>query len=249
MANVVVFEPGGFRYISAVFQYSGGVAAQPGFQIERVRFATPLPLADGFAAIEAHLGAIGRPMTAFCACELRSPAPFTEQGFVDFNRQYVTTLERWGHYKDGVNPVARTNVCPEFDKPAVPSVYAFSYTVPSERASGGFIVAGSGESKEGLGNYRDHTVRLGETSTDAMRDKVRYVMGEMEARLTALGFGWADAVSPQVYTVHDIGSLVAEELIQRAAPLGRFEWHYARPPVVDLEFEMDVRGAVVERVI
>ena len=45
MANVVVFAPGGYRYISAVFQYSGGIAAEPGFEIERARFVKPLPLA------------------------------------------------------------------------------------------------------------------------------------------------------------------------------------------------------------
>ena len=45
-----VFAAGGYRYIPAVFQYSGGVAAEPGFAIERVRFRTPVPLAQGFAA-------------------------------------------------------------------------------------------------------------------------------------------------------------------------------------------------------
>ena len=68
MANVVVFTPGGYRYISAVFQYSGGVAAEPGFEIERARLAKLLPIADGFRAVEAHLKAIGRPSTTFAAC-------------------------------------------------------------------------------------------------------------------------------------------------------------------------------------
>jgi len=30
-----VFAAGGYRYIPAVFQYSGGVAAEPGFTIQR----------------------------------------------------------------------------------------------------------------------------------------------------------------------------------------------------------------------
>ena len=49
-----------------------GVAAEPGFLIERARFARPMPLAEGFDAIEAYLGGIGRSPTAFCACELLS---------------------------------------------------------------------------------------------------------------------------------------------------------------------------------
>ena len=68
---------GGYRFIPAVSQYSGGVAAEPGHRIERVRFARVVPLAEGFAAIERHVASIGRPTSAFCACELRSPAPFT----------------------------------------------------------------------------------------------------------------------------------------------------------------------------
>jgi hypothetical protein len=82
MAKVVVFQPGGYRYISAFFQYSGGIAAEPGFEIERARLARPVPITEGFQLVEAHLKALGRPTTAFAACELRSPAPFTEQGFI-----------------------------------------------------------------------------------------------------------------------------------------------------------------------
>ncbi len=104
MAETAIFEPGGYRYVRGPFQYSAGVAAQPGFAIERVRFAHPKPMVEGFRAIEEYLTALGRPFTAFCACELRSPAPFTEQGFIDFHRVYVGTLERWGIFKDDENP-------------------------------------------------------------------------------------------------------------------------------------------------
>ena len=112
MAETAVFEAGGYRYVRGPFQYSGGVAAEPGFAIERVRFARPRPITDGFAAIEDYLRAHDRPLTSFCACELRSPAPFTEDGFVAFNRVYVGTLERWGIFRGEENPVARSNVCP-----------------------------------------------------------------------------------------------------------------------------------------
>jgi len=248
--DVPSFSPGGYRYLKAVFQYSGGVAAEPGFEIHRARLRQALPLAEGFKRVEKHVAAIGRPTTAFCACELRSPAPFTEQGFIEFNRVYVQTLERWGIYKDGgANPVARTNVCPEYDKPALPSLYAFSYTVPSKNARGSFIVAGSGEAPEGKGSYRERIVRLGDTSREGLREKVRYVMAEMQRRLEALGFGWADAVHTQAYTVHDIGALVGEEVVRRGAAPGGLAWHFCRPPVVGLDFEMDVRGAAVETVV
>ena len=149
MPTVEPFPAGGYRFIVHQFQYSGGVAAEPGFRIERARFARPLPLAEGFDAIEAYLAGIGRSPTAFCACELRSPAQFTDAGFVAFNRHYVERLTAWGIFRDEVNPVARSNVCPEVDPPTTPSFYAFSYTVPSEnRAARSFVAAGSGEARE-----------------------------------------------------------------------------------------------------
>ena len=249
MADVRDFQEGGYRYIKAVFQYSGGVAALPGFEIERARLAKPVPLDEGFAIVERHLKEIGRPVKAFAACELRSPAPFTERGFKEFNIRYSRTLERWGLWRDGDNPVARTNVCPEYDKPQSPSLYAFSYTVPAAGAPGTFIVAGGGEAKEGGPDYRSSIVRLGDTSPEGLREKVRYVVAEMERRLAALGFGWQDAVSTQAYTVHDIGALVGPELARRGALAGGLEWHFTRPPVVNLEFEMDVRGAARELVV
>ena len=160
------------------------------------------------------------------------------------------TLERWGIYQDGVNPVARTNVCPAFEPPAEPSLYAYSYTVPAMAgARGSFIVAGGGEAPDGKANYHDFIVRRGDTSHEGLREKVRYVMAEMEQRLAALGFSWKDAVSTQAYTVHDIGTLVEAEIVRRGAAANGLAWHYARPPVVGLDYEMDVRGATREVVV
>ena len=245
--DAIQFPAGGYRYLPGVFQYSGGVAAAPGFAIERACFAASLPLAEGFAAAESWLAARKRPLTAFCACELRSPASFTEQGFTDFNRHYVRTLERWGLYRNDVNPVARTNVCPVLAPPAVPSLHAFSYTMPADRAvPGTFVIAGSGEARDRGPTYRESIVRLRDVSVDGLRDKMRFVVDEMERRLGALGFSWAHATSAQAYTVHDIGPLIRDEIVRRGAAVNGLAWHYCRPPVVDLEYEMDVRGPAVE---
>ena len=243
-----VFAAGDYRYIPAVFQYSGGVAAEPGFAIVRMRFQRPVPLAQGFARIERVIGEAGRPLTSFCACELRSPAPFTEDGFRAFNEVYAGTLRQWGVMQGETNPVARSNVCPEIDPPAEPSFHAFCFTVATQSLST-FVVAGSGEAVEGHANYRDHTVRRGETSPDAIAEKARFVLGEMERRLSALGFSWADTTATQVYTVHDLHPFLAGEIVRRGAARAGLTWHYARPPVRDLEYEMDCRAIVNERVI
>ncbi|WP_029112388.1 hypothetical protein [Mycobacterium sp. URHB0044] len=241
MKRVKTIVAGGYRYIESVFQFSGGVAAQPGFAIERALLPQPLPLDDGFAAIESHLTAVGRPTTALCACELRSPAPFTEAGFVEFNTAYVRTLERFGLYRDGANPVARTNVCPRTGKPDVPSIYAFCYTVPSETTQATFVVSGGAEAAEGAGDYVDSIVRLGDTSIDGLRDKVRYVRDEQALRLTALGMQWRDVVDTRLYTLHDVGPLLQAELLHQGVGLHGVRWYDASPPVQQCEFEMDAR--------
>ncbi len=143
-----VFAAGNYRYVpSGVMQYSGGAAAMPGYAIRRVVFSRPVPLTEGFERIAQWLQAESRPLTALCGCELRSPGQFSEAGFTRFNTEYVGTLQAWGIASDTVNPVPRSNVCPQVDPPAVPSFYAFSYTVPSQDDERSFVVAGSSVSE------------------------------------------------------------------------------------------------------
>ena len=251
MSRTESFTAGNYRYIPAVFQYSGGAAADPGFTIERVTFRDSPLLADGFRRIEAYMTSIGRPLTAFCACELRSPAQFSEAGFIAFNQHYCETLARWGIYDAATkrNPVARSNVCPLVGGPAEPCFHAFSFTVPSTSVEPSFVVSGSGEAPEGKGAYGRFIVRRGETSPEAMADKARSVLGEMERRMGLLGSSWAGTTATQIYTIHDIHSFLGDEIVARGAARNGVTWHLARPPVIELEYEMDCRSVGVERVL
>ncbi len=249
MADAVDFSAGGYRFIPGVFQYSGGVAALPGHAIERVRFRAPVPLEQGFERIERLITRTGRPLTSFCACELRSPAQFTEQGFRAFNESYVVTLEKWRLFDGKVNPVARSNICPQIDPPAQPSFHAFSFTVTASHQAPSFVIAGGAEAREGGASYNERIIRRGETTLDAMREKARHVLGEMERRLTALGFDWPDTTATQVYTVHDLHPFLADEIVRRGAAHSGLTWHYARPPVRELEYEMDCRGIGRESIV
>ncbi len=233
------FSAGNYRFIPAVFQYSSGAAASSGYEIERVRFDSLLPLAEGFAQVAKYIQAAGRPLTSFCACELRSPAAFTEHGFRTFNEHYVKTLAEWGLFDGTINPVARSNVCPEIDPPAEPSFYAFSFTRPSQ---------GTG-ARGGAGSYPERIVRYRDLSPDGLREKVRFTTGEMEARLGAFGLSWKDTTAVQAYTVHDFHSAIVDELVRRGATRSGLTWHFARPPVIDLEYEMDCRRITRETVI
>lgn len=243
------FPAGNYRFIPAVFQYSSGAAADSGFEIERVRFDRLLPLAEGFAQAAKYIRAAGRPLTSFCACELRSPAAFTEDGFRIFNEHYVKTLAEWGLFDGTINPVARSNVCPEIDPPAEPSFYAFSFTRPSRNTTPTFVIAGGAEARGGSGSYPERIVRYRDVSPDGMRDKVGFTAGEMERRLAAFGFGWKDTTAVQAYTVHDFHPVMADELVRRGATRSGLTWHFARPPVIDLEYEMDCRRVMRETVI
>ena len=247
---LVEAKRGNYSFLKGISPYSAGAVASAGHEIERARLEPARKLRDGFAAVEAHLGKLGRPRQALCGMELRSPEPFSFQGFAGFNATYVAVLKSWEILEGGLNPVARTNVAPELDPPAEVMLYGFSYTVRSDAAGPTCVVAGAGELPEGSLAPHD-VVRRGESTTDALAEKARFVMGLMEGRLRGLGVGWKAVTSTVVYTVHNICPLLAAEILKRMGPAARhgIQWHYARPPIVSIEYEMDLRGCRRELVI
>jgi hypothetical protein len=250
IAQSLVAHPAGFEFIPGVFQYSGGVRAASGHTIERYRFSRNLPLAEGFARIEALLAERNAPKAAFCACELRSPAPFTDEGFRDFNLHYAGVLKSWNMIDaNGRNPVARSNLCPVHHPPAEPGFFAFSICLPAAEAGGGFVVSGSGEVPEGRASYRDHIIRKGDVSEAGLFEKTCFVLGEMERRLSLLGADWSATTGVQVYTEHALTPAMLAEMAKRGAAHAGLHWHLDRPPVVDIEFEMDCRRIATERLL
>ncbi len=251
MYHIDVFKEGGYRYIPSVFQYSAGVAAEPGFQLVNARFRSILPIQEAFTCIEQHLKKIGRPLTAFAHCELRSPKQFDDQGFIAFNRKYVHTLGEWGIYQaeskesSFINPVARTNVCPEYFGPTEVGMYAFTYTVlTSSNSTGSFVLSGGGDARSGPEPYRERIIAYGDTSNAGLKRKMEFVADEMTKRLESLGFNWSDVTSAQAYSVHNIGGLLEDVFVKQGYSRSGMNWHFSRPPVAGLDFEMDLRGSV-----
>lgn len=234
---------GGYSFLKGISPYSAGAVALPGFAIEHARLRVPLAVAAGFEAIDVHLKSLGRPRVALCGIELRSPTPFTFQGFADFNAGYVSILKNWELLQDGLNPIARTNVAPELGPPSEPSLSGFSYTVVAANAKPSFVVAGAGELPEGSLDPHD-VVRKGETTTEAVREKARFVMSLMEGRIRGLGTRWAEVTQTNLYTVHPVCSWLNSEVLAKmgSAQLQGVNWYLARPPIVSIEFEMDLRG-------
>lgn len=252
MQRATDFLPGSYRFIPSVFQYSAGVCAMPGYSIVRETFATPRPVKQGFALIAERLQRQGLSLTCFCACELRSPGQFDDAGFRAFNEDYILTLHQWGLMDaTRVNPVARSNVCPAFDAPAEPSFHAFSYVVPAvgeTRAS--CVISGSAEARPPKSDselYRDRIVRFGESSPDALAEKVAHVVGVMEERLGVFGLGWKDTSAVHAYSVRDFHHAM-DGMARKFAAMRGLNWHYARPPVQGLEYEMDCRAVADERI-
>jgi hypothetical protein len=117
------------------------------------------------------------------------------------------------------------------------------------RTARSFVAAGSGEAREGGPSYEGRIIRRDDQSPEAMREKARFVLGVMEQRMKALGCGWADVTATQIYTIFDIHPLLPNEILRRKASPAGLTWHFARPPVQGLDFEMDVRAVTCELVI
>jgi len=234
---------GNYRFLPGIAPYSGGVVSSPGHEIVHVTLQQPVPYRAGLEQVAEYLPDQGRPLAALCAVELRSPAPFTFPGFIEFNRQYAAILERWGVFVNGVNPVARTNVAPLVKPPAEPLLAGFSYTRPCPKEIGPtFVVAGAGELPEGTMS-REEIVALADVSAPGLEQKSKFVLQLMEERLFGLGANWSQVSAVNVYTVHTVPSLL-ERLVKHIPPssLHGVTCHLSRPPIEEIEFEMDVRG-------
>jgi hypothetical protein len=239
---------GDYRFLPGIAPYSCGVVSKPGYEIGHVTFHRPVPYAQGFEVIEAHLAAENRAKAALCGIELRSPVPFSFPGFGEFNAEYSGILETWGLFVNGVNPVARTNVAPAVAPPAEPVLYGFSYSRPCDAyLPPTFVVAGAGELPEGVLGA-EGIFRAGDTSPGGIAAKARFVMDLMENRLRGLGADWPAVTATDVYTVHPVEPLLPEIILARAgvAAVHGIRWFYSRPPIVGIEYEMDLRGVRTE---
>lgn len=248
MPDVTEFKPGNYKFIvSPGGPFSSGVAAMAGFALRRVRFMRPIPMAAGFAFIRAHLEREGRPVTALAACELRSPAAMTVEQFQAFNSEYLKTLHQWGCKAGDINPLARSNLAPITEVPSEAMFFAFTYTVPEAGASGDFLISGKPEIRDGV--TTDRIVGGRDVSLKGLETKARFVMNAMRERVAALGCDWSAVTAGQIYTVHDIRPLLDTVFAEdKVSQLG-LAWYPAWPPVIGMEFEVDVRCVRTELVI
>ncbi|HAL14169.1 MAG TPA: hypothetical protein DCP67_10180 [Planctomycetaceae bacterium] len=249
MSHSVLHPRGGYRYLPGIFPYSCGVVASDGYEIVHVTLKSQRPWAEGMKLAREFVIADGLSEQNLCGFELRCPKPHPMDGFIQFNRGYRELLEQWDVLVDGENPVARTNVAPVNNPPSQTDLFAFSYARPSSQPNATFVIAGGGELVGSLAV--ENIIRAGEISDSAMVEKAQCVIGLMQERLDGLGVDQSGLTAIDVYTEHHLKPLLDEVLLQRLPITQRIgvRWFYTRPPVEQIEFEMDMRGTVTELLI
>ncbi len=250
---MLIHNPEGhYHFLKGIDPYSCGVVADPGYEIIFVTFREAPPWRRGFAVVDAHLQAEGRDRASLCSIQLRCPQPYPIDGFISFNDEYRAVLSDWDLFREGLNPVSRTNVAPAYSAPAETLLHAFAYVVPASKPnmSPSLVIAGAGELRDGVLDAGG-IVRRGETSPEAMREKAAYVMQVMETRLDGLGARWDLLNQINVYTVQPLQGLIEDVVLSRLGPARRMgiHWHHTRPPVQEIEFEMDMRGVHRELIL
>lgn len=226
---------GSYRFIAAPGRpFSGGVVADPGFDLVHATFQRPLPLAEGLEAATRHVAGASRPAQAIAGFELRIPTPFSSAGFEVFNRAYIESLKKMGLVADGLMPAARTNVAAVLAGVSEPSLYAVTYTVPGDRGGPAFLMSGVPEEKPA-----------------DLEEMLESMMRVLSSRMAELGVTWEGATAIQLYGVEVVQGLLTDYVLRHLGPsaVHGIHWFPSLPPIEGLILEIDVRSAGTELVI
>ena len=238
----VMHDSGSFSYLPGGLAFSNGVLAEKDHRISEWEFAQPLPLASAFDRVGEELRRVGSDWTALVGVDLRSPVPFTPEGFARFNDDYLSVLGSHYPLTDGQKPpFVRTNVSPIHNHLSEPCVRAVQVVQLQPGHQGDFVLSGVAENRGAP--TPENTVAYDDVSDSGMRAKVEFVATTLATRLAQLGLSGQDARIVDVYTTHRLDWL-ADELTRTFGAIGRFGVHYwlASPPVTELEFEMGVKS-------
>jgi hypothetical protein len=237
---------GGYRFLPAGAVFNSGALPLPGYEIQHVLLNPWVPLSSGWEVVGDFLRNASLPVKALCGMELRVPKQFTFDGFRAFNAPYIEQLRKWGLIYGEYSAVSRTNVAPGLNAPRVPSLHAFSYALPSEYRGVTFCVSGTADL-----DPAGKIVEQGNVSREGMKLKLRYVIDVISDRLSKLGVSWADATHTDLCVVRDIGDLMETVVVPglKGAAARGVRVHFAQPPIIDLEVELETRGVHSELVL
>jgi hypothetical protein len=236
---IIENKKGNYSFVRGNGPFSSAVAAHTGFEIVHARLKPFIALEPGYALVEKHIAALGRPITALCGMQLRIPAPLSPEGFNQFNRPYVARLKSWGLEVDEASPVTRTNVALESNPLAEPMLAGFFYTVAGQSDPRDWVLSGAAELSDR--NGRAEIVARGDTSAEGMRKKAECVIRVLGSHLEEMGLAWDGATAINLYTVQELLPLTVSTVIPALGEASHagITWHYSRPPVTGLELEID----------
>jgi hypothetical protein len=238
----------GFRYIPAPGSpFSSGVVAMDGYTFSRFRFRSALPLADGLAAIARTMKTLGCPPSALAALELRAPQRMTRPGFVEFNQRYLTLLKQAGSPIGDTVSIARSDMVPRFDPPAVDSLVAFTVAVQQKSSAarnGGPDFLTSGKPEQASNPNR--VIAAGDSSPAGMDVKARFVWDALRQTVTDLGGRWADISGTQIYMTEPLETILPAARAAGLLPSGLTLFPGETPVIgygeAPYAFEADVRA-------
>jgi hypothetical protein len=66
-----------------------------------------------------------------------------------------------------------------------------------------------------------------------------------------MNVSWADATASDIYCVHNIHPLMAKTILPMLDEGNRHgvRWYFSRPPIIEIEYEMDIRGVRQEIIL
>src|SRR5258706_11483190 len=174
-------KAGAYRILPGGSVFCAGVLPYEGFEVVRVLLRPWIALEQAYGFIEKYLKSMGRPVQAFCGIELRVPAPLTFGQWSSFNVPYLKQLREWGLIFGDQSGVCRSNIALALKAPAVTSVCAFSYTVPTTGKVKTFFLSGTADI-DSSGKIIDE----GDTRAVAMQKRARITTDTVGATLRKL---------------------------------------------------------------
>jgi hypothetical protein len=233
VTSTLVHSPrGNYSFLAAEGKpFSRGAVADRRFDLVHATFERPVSLDTGLEAAARHVSSAGRPVESIVGFELRIPRPLSQARFVEFNRPYVATLRRMGLEVDGLMTAGRSNVSPTVHPVEQPSVFGFTFTVPSTRGRPAFLLSGVPEEVDG--------------DARAMLKNITAVLG---AAAGEMGCRLSDATVIQLYADVGVDTAVVAEVLRDFgdAAIRGLQWFPSMPPIEGLSYEIDARSTGTE---
>ncbi len=239
---------GGYRFLPGIAPYSCGVVSAPGFEIVHVTLHRPVPYRRGFEVIERHLASEGRPRAALCGVELRSPVPVQLRGLRRVQRRVCPHPGGLGPVRRGREPGRPHQRRPRgrsARRAGAVRVLVFEALRP--------VAAADLRRRRGGGTARGRPGRRGDRPCRGHFAGRHRRQGDVRHGPHGAPTAWARRRLARRHRHRHLHRPPDRAVAPRGHPgtgrpggHARIRWFYSRPPIVGIEYEMDLRGVRTE---